>query len=70
MSGYMPKACICPADACFKVKEGAYCKHAGMVLANFVDAWGKRFRAYVDPRCEVGHRTPTGARITSFVENP
>lgn len=68
MSGVMPRHCVCPADACFKVKDGAYCKHAGMVLANFVDAWGKRFRSYVDRRHKVGDRTPTGARITSFAK--
>ena len=66
MSGGMPNACICPADACFVVKDGAYCKHAGKVLANFVDRWGKRFAAYVHPDTEVGETTPTGARCTSI----
>lgn len=66
MSGVYCPPCICPADACFKVKDGAYCKHAGMVLARFVDRWGKRFSAYVHPNTKVGSRTPTGARCTSI----
>lgn len=67
MSGVYAPLCICPADACFKAKGNVRCKHYGMVLANFVDQWGKRFSAYVRPgQYKPGTRTPTGARCTSI----